>query len=125
MPASNSSNLKLAATIIKPSLYALTILFISFIISINWYHNHLIKKDVAEAPEIFNKTLQAELSSKVNQMRIALDFLSNNKRLIQSLKNKNRQSLWELSEPVFLYLRKKHNISHFYFTGKSRKNIHR
>lgn len=123
MQTSNSSPLNLTSEIIKPSLYGLTILFIVFIFSINGYQSYIIKKDVATLPDIFNKTLQAELSNNIKEMRIALEFLSRNKKIITSLENKNKKSLFELSEPIFNYLKKNHNITHFYFTGKDRKNI--
>ncbi len=50
MLTTNSGNLKLTSEIIKPSLHGLIILFATFILSINWYHNYLIKKDLAEIP---------------------------------------------------------------------------
>ncbi len=40
-------------------------------------------------------------------MRSALEFMSANKVLMQSLENKNRQALFEIAEPIFKYLKKK------------------
>lgn len=123
MLTDNSNKINLTSEIIKPSLIGLVVLFVAIILAVNWYHNHFLKLDVQKLPDLYNKTLHAELSDDVDKMRIALQLIADNEKLILALDNADRKLLMQTAEPVFRYLKENHNVTHFYFTGKDRKNI--
>lgn len=73
----------------------------------------------------FEKLVDSEISADVSVMLTAVDALGSDPNIASSLQATDIQRLIALTEPVFASLKKRRNISHFYFHSPERINLYR
>lgn len=92
-----------------------TLLFITHKRSIEHLGQHIM--------EDATKSLQLSLARSARMLSTMEDILLQSRQLREPLRNRNREQLFALYDPIFQRLQKDYPISHFYFHTPDRVNI--
>ena len=109
--------------ILVPTMLALIILLGAFAISAYWNQKRDIRDEVETKLESVEKLFKALLDVNASMMGAALKVIMRDSELKAAFREKDRESLYNQSRPLFEQLRSGHGITHFYFTDASRVNL--
>ncbi|MDQ1333488.1 MAG: hypothetical protein QG552_438 [Thermodesulfobacteriota bacterium] len=109
--------------ILVPTMLALIILLGAFAISTYWNQKRDIRDEVETKLESVEKLFKALLDVNASMMGAALKVIMRDSELKAAFREKDRESLYNQSSPLFEQLRSGHGITHFYFTDPSRVNL--
>lgn len=110
-----------------PFLVIMTLVFVIFVFGAYSIQHYYLKQEIdtrlGKVPLFFEELLFNE--SKF--MEAQLDFIAQNKRLIEAWNNGDRENLYQIAKPIFEKINKKYNVTHFYFInpdGRSLLRVH-
>jgi hypothetical protein len=101
--------------VLVPVVFSICVFLVLSLIMIAWLQNRHIKESVHSYIESTRILYEVTLYDETKLIKTLLDFHKDNQDWIKAFRAKDRQALFELASPVFEDLRKKHQITHFYF----------
>ncbi len=104
------------------ALVALVVFFMSARNLIDIENEHLsdsIMQSTMSVQEFFKNALIADAET----MAVSLEFIGQDKTILTALKTRDRKALLSQAFPVFERLKKKHDVTHFYFHDPKRVNL--
>jgi len=109
--------------IFVPTALSLIVIF-SIIIAGFYYREQLnIDRDIKLDDQIIYKSFDNLLDSEARLMQVSIDCLKKHKNIQNYFLQKNRESLFNSSKPIFNELKHKYKITHLYFHNSDKINF--
>ena len=109
--------------ILIPLMMAITILLGAFAASFYRFQQVHVFEDVVNKLKSMEDLFKVQLDSDAHMMGAALEVIRRDEEIRDALKVRDRETLLELTRPLFMRFQSQHRITHFYFTGPDRVNI--
>lgn len=102
------------------------VLLVTVLLIVLAIHRHAAEEIDRDAEDIANRAehlYQEEIDSSANMLGAAIEVLAADQGLRQALAQRDHTQLLQRSASLFAELKKKHTITHFYFSDSNRINI--
>lgn len=109
--------------ILIPSSLAIAILLGMSFVSIYWFQQEHISREVESKLQSVQRLYSGMLESDASLMAAALHMLQRDQDIKIALKAQDKKALFDLTSAEFGHLHVIHGLTHLYFTGPDRVNI--
>ena len=109
--------------ILVPTMLSVLILLGVFAITALWSQESGIKREAETKLKSVEELFTTLLDINASMMGAALNVIMRDRQLMAAFREKDRESLYNQSRPIFEQLRSGYGITHLYFTDASRVNL--
>ncbi len=109
--------------IITPFVFFVAIIFSGYTALIYFHNQEMDERRMGDLTTNVSQYLENGISSDTQMLKATLSAIATNQQFKTSFLNGDRDKLFDLTENLFLQLRRKSGITHFYFTDADRVNF--
>ncbi len=117
------TNIRLKLRIILPFVVGGVVLFVLFLFGAYREQNRNIDQQLVDNLQTIEQTYQALLQEHIEQLQSALELVTADRRIIHTLRKRDRKGLLRAAKPLFQRLQSRHHITHLAFLDAKRISL--
>jgi PAS domain S-box-containing protein len=101
--------------VLIPLTLAVVLLIAAFVFMFVREARHRRAEDIARAATLVEDLVRSQLAEGVALMNSIMPLIMGDQRLVEALRARDRQALFDIAEPILKVIRARNRITHFYF----------